>query len=415
VNSERPRVARASIVSTAQARLSRAVLGYLALMIAIITLAPFRFAASPVRGFVTMWGLRDAVLNVVLFLPLGFVLQLGRPRGSPFAWGRALALGATFSGLIEVAQLFLPERFPSLADLATNALGAVLGALLAARATRRLDAAGTVRAFALDLPLVGLLYLFVPVLWLGGLSFDGRELLLLLLPVVSAGWIIASVHAAYSGSAHTARIRPLLQPALGGALFVAIGFLPAMPVAPMLAPAAAAVLALAVLARLRAPDSLTHERTASGGRSRRFEAPTLRAAMMPLLALIVGHALWPLDAPRAAWHGTLALLPFGVEPDDRGVFRIMAQVSAFAALGYAVAEQAGRTRTSLGALAPRVLLASALLAVPLEVARGLRAETASRALVAGFSIAAALFGAWLFVLQLANVRALLGREGPSAG
>jgi len=90
-------------------------------------------------------------------------------------------------------------------------------------------------------------------------------------------------------------------------------------------------------------------------------------------------------------------------------------VSAFAALGYAVAEQAGRTRTSLGALAPRVLLASALLAVPLEVARGLRAETASRALVAGFSIAAALFGAWLFVLQLANVRALLGREGPSAG
>jgi glycopeptide antibiotics resistance protein len=318
VNSERPRVARASIVSTAQARLSRAVLGYLALMIAIITLAPFRFAASPVRGFVTMWGLRDAVLNVVLFLPLGFVLQLGRPRGSPFAWGRALALGATFSGLIEVAQLFLPERFPSLADLATNALGAVLGALLAARATRRLDAAGTVRAFALDLPLVGLLYLFVPVLWLGGLSFDGRELLLLLLPVVSAGWIIASVHAAYSGSAHTARIRPLLQPALGGALFVAIGFLPAMPVAPMLAPAAAAVLALAVLARLRAPDSLTHERTASGGRSRRFEAPTLRAAMMPLLALIVGHALWPLDAPRAAWHGTLALLPFGVEPDDRG-------------------------------------------------------------------------------------------------
>lgn len=415
MNDARPRQTGSRGASPPQARLARAVLGYLALMIAIITLAPFRFAAAPVHGFVTTWGVRDAVLNVVLFVPLGFVLQLGRPRGRPVALAPALAIGAALSGFIEIAQLFLPERFPSVADLVTNACGAALGAFLASRATRRVDGAGAVRAFALDLPLVGLLYLLVPLLWLGGLSFDARELPLLLLPAASAGWIIASVHAAYVGGGATTHLRPLLQPALGGALFVAIGFLPAMPAEPLLAPMAAAVLASAVLGRLHAPPFLTHERTASGERSRRFEAPTLRVAMVPLVGLIVWYVLGPLDAPRGAWHGTFALLPRGVEPDDRGVFRIMAQVSAFTALGYAVAEQAGRARTSMRALAPRALLASALLALPLEAARGLRVGTESRALVAGFCVVAALFGAWLFVLQLANVRALLGRADASAG
>jgi glycopeptide antibiotics resistance protein len=390
------------------AQLARAVLAYLILMIAIITLAPFRFASTPVHGLNPLWSVRDLVLNVVLFVPIGFVFQLGRARGSAAAWVPALLLGAAVSAAVEVAQLFAPLRFPSLADLATNALGAVLGAVVAARATRSLEGAGTVRAFALDLPLVGLVYLLVPILWLGGLSSAPSEALLLLFPVGSAAWIIASVQRAYVRRDSTAR--PLLQPAMAGALFVAVGFVPAMPNAPEVALAAALVFTAVALLRGVAPEWLTHGRAADGTRSRRFEAPTLRVALVPVVLFVILHALWPLDAPRTAWRGTWALLPLGTEADDRTIFRVMAHASAFTVLGYGIAEHAARATASLRRLLPRVLAWSAALAAPIELLRGWRAGSTASAAVLAISVTAALFGAWLFQLQLRHLKSLLGRE-----
>ncbi len=393
--------------STPAAQLARAVLAYLILMIAIVTLAPFRFASAPVHGFSAHWNIRDLVLNVVLFVPVGFVLQLGRPRGSAAAWVPALLAGAATSAIIELAQLFSPLRYPSLADLATNATGAAVGAMLAARATRTIAGAGTVRALALDLPLIGLVYLLVPVLWLGGLSSSPAEALLLVLPVGSAAWIIAAVQRSYVG--RDAATRPLLQPAMAGALFVAVGFVPAMASAPLASLAAALVFTAVALLHAMAPAWLTHERAGDGSRARRFEAPTLRVALALVVLYVVLHALWPLDAPRTAWEGTLALLPFGMEPDDRSVFRVMAHASAFTVLGYGIAEHAGRATLSLRHLAPRVLAWSAALAAPLEVLRGWRAGSIASASVCAISVTAALFGAWIFQLQLRNLRAMLGR------
>lgn len=394
--------------STPAAQLARAVLAYLILMIGIITLAPFRFASAPVHGLNPLWTVRDLVLNVVLFVPVGFAFQLGRPRGAPAAWLPALLLGAAISACIEVAQLFAPLRYPSVADLATNALGAACGALLAARATRAIEGAGTMRAFALDLPLVGLVYLLVPILWLAGLSSSPGEALLLVLPVASAAWIIASVQRAYVG--RDAAARPLLRPAMAGAIFVAVGFVPAMPNAPAAVLAAAATFTAVALLRAVAPAALTHERAPDGSPSRRFEAPTLRVALVPVVLYVVLHALWPLDGPSTAWRGTVALLPLGVEPDDRSVFRVMAHASAFTVLGYGIAEHTGRATDSLRRLGPRVLAWSVALAAPVELLRGWRLASVASASVLAVSVTAALFGAWLFQLQLRNVRAVLGRH-----
>jgi hypothetical protein len=78
-------------------------------------------------------------------------------------------------------------------------------------------------------------------------------------------------------------------------------------------------------------------------------------------------------------------------------------------MGYAIAERAGRARESLPRVLPRVLGWSVALAAPLEVARGWRAASVSSALVLAIGVTAACNGAWLFVLQLRNVRAMLGR------
>ncbi|UCC25134.1 MAG: VanZ family protein [Gemmatimonadales bacterium] len=68
-------------------------------------------------------GAADAILNVVLFLPLGVLL--GHWRGV----AAAVLGGALASGAIETTQFFLPGRNPAMGDIVWNATGAAVGAL----------------------------------------------------------------------------------------------------------------------------------------------------------------------------------------------------------------------------------------------------------------------------------------------
>ena len=87
-------------------RLGRAIMAYLASITLIITLAPFRFATAPVHGLTSLWDWSDLVMNIVMFVPIGFMYQLTRPVGAPVGWARVTLLAAALSGTIEVAQLF---------------------------------------------------------------------------------------------------------------------------------------------------------------------------------------------------------------------------------------------------------------------------------------------------------------------
>lgn len=71
-------------------------------------------------------GLRDAILNVVMFLPLGLALRLWLPRGVT-----ALLCVLATLGIETTQWLFLVGRDASLRDLLTNTLGGLLGILLA--------------------------------------------------------------------------------------------------------------------------------------------------------------------------------------------------------------------------------------------------------------------------------------------
>lgn len=73
----------------------------------------------------------DIAFNVVAYLPLGTLACLYfRGRGSRWPILMAAALGAAFSLLMEALQLFVPHRVTTVTDLATNAGGALLGALV---------------------------------------------------------------------------------------------------------------------------------------------------------------------------------------------------------------------------------------------------------------------------------------------
>ena len=80
----------------------------------------------------------EASANVALFVPLGMASSLAFPTWRLCQTG---AFGLLISCCMELGQrLFLHARFPSPLDLVTNTSGAVIGALLAAAALKKLQA-----------------------------------------------------------------------------------------------------------------------------------------------------------------------------------------------------------------------------------------------------------------------------------
>jgi hypothetical protein len=397
--------------SITSAQLARVVLGYLTLNIGVITLAPFRFAMAPVNGITSIFGWRDAILNIVLFLPLGFVFQLTRQDREQARWLMAFGAGLLLSALIETAQVFAPGRYPSLSDLGTNAMGAALGAWAASLAVQRTDGSRAVRAFALDLPLVGLTYLLLPVLWLTGLSASEGAQLAVLLPLISAAWIMGSVHASYGAPVPTEAERDrVLRLGSGALLFVLVGLGPLAGSNPLLVLWGGLCFACFIVIRLRAPAAWTVGRAPDGTISRRFEGPTLRVALASLVAFVVVLSAWPIAEPIGGWHGTWALTRGTDVPSDAALYRAMAVLAAYTAIGYGIAATNGRRIESLRGLALRAFGWSLVVAVPLEWLRGWGATTAASATMLGMTSTAAVIGAGIYQLQLRHIQTLLGRR-----
>ena len=122
--------------------------GLYAALIAYASLYPFvpwRVPGVPLLGFLTLpwpryWTGFDLVANLLGYVPLGaIVFGAWVRRGGQARAALAIALGAGIglSFAMELLQNFLPNRVASNLDLATNALGTLLGAVLALWAHRR--------------------------------------------------------------------------------------------------------------------------------------------------------------------------------------------------------------------------------------------------------------------------------------
>lgn len=371
--------------------LARALLIYVAVVTLVITLTPFHFAVPERwRVTVTEWTVLDLVANVLLFVPMGFLLALGEPVRRPGIVWRALAAGAALSLAIESAQLFEASRYASPWDVLTNAAGAALGGALPALLRRRLDAAALVGRLALELPLVGLVYLLVPLAWLRALA--GGAAVAQLWPLVVLGLfggsLLGAVQRRYFGPAGVASPRAMAV-AAGG--WFAVATVPAMGAAPVIVASGVVLVALFTWHRAAAqpPD----------GNDRRFErASLLRAA--PFFAAYL--LLLPLNALSA-----------GQRLEREYVIAIVETAAAFTVLGYMAAEAMGRRERALAEGWLPVALIAAAAALVDAVLRGatlaVDAPVAARALA---SVVAAVYGGWLYHLQRDQVRRLAQQGRP---
>ena len=387
--------ARAAGAADSGLRLAVALLGYFVLVTLVITLSPFDFSPRPIR---ISWLVKpsDVIANIALFLPIGFLLRSLAPARDEHFW-RAVWLAGVFSLVIEIAQLFIRGRFVSPIDVTTNTCGACLGVLLRDRIERwsiwNTRLAGRI---GLDIPLVGLLYLLVPQLWLSGVGIvdDPRRGVTTMLLGGAGSVVLAAFRRRRweNGVRLAARVIPLLA-----LLWFMVGALPALAAAPqMFGAMALTVVLLTWWLIARSP----------GSDERRFEVETLRH-FLPVFGLyVIVSALWPPFRSPAAWHGAIG---FSNRLHNAGVFDLLVlleQVGAFTLLGYAFAEWSGRRELTLAADMRRVALPVLAFALGLEAVQGVLSGPGASLLRALLSTAGAAYGVAVYHLARAHVRAL---------
>jgi glycopeptide antibiotics resistance protein len=387
-------------------QLGLAVLAYLVATTLLITWAPFDFSMRPQHGLTTVWRWSDLVLNVVMFLPLGFFWQSTHARSGGSAWWMVGLFGAALSAGIEGGQLFLASRYTSLLDIGTNGIGAALGARAFELMRPRIRVgSGAVSALALELPLMGLVMLLVPLVWVFGFGSAGSSRLWLLLPVATfGGALLGAVHGAY--------LDPSTTGGRGGVAVVAAAWfvVAALPgaatrwevlVAGTAVAMAAAVLRSLAAARARARDG-----------AQRVELPTLRLVLPLFASYVTLSALWPFTAVDGVWRGAWALAPARDGLTRVLLMQSLEYLAAFTVVGYITAELLGRENAAYAEVWPRVLRRAGTLVVLLEFARGWNSTIGASGALAVLAVCAGLFGGWLYHLQRDHVRTLLARPVP---
>lgn len=390
------------------AKLGNAVLGYLVVVVLVVTLAPFEFRV-PDGIHLTYWtsdsrwhGVFDPIANVALFAPLGFLYALTRATIAPDVPGtlrRAWAGGLLLSICIETTQIFEPARYASPTDVLTNAAGALVGAWLHHKLARRLRADALLAGgLALELPVMGLVYVSLPLLTLAALTADGGPHDSMLFPPRPAALVALALFGATllgtvqrrrggSPTAAPAYARRAGAAAVIAALWFGVGALPALATTPrsfFVGLVAAALTAAVVSTPL----------VGSQRDERRFEAEAIGRAA-PFLAL------------------ALALYPFGQEaagPDltDGSIIRVLEGLCGFAVLGYLLAEAWGRRELRYRHSVRRVALAAGGAAlVQALLAQGSDADAGAALVEVGARALCAAYGGWIYHLQRAHVRALV--------
>ena len=93
-----------------------------------------------------MSDLDDIAINIIGFVPFGFIAycyrRLAKPDGRGWNLVWAVCAGAIISLAIELAQAWLPNRTSSINDIFTNTLGTFLGALIARKLQSRTTPTG---------------------------------------------------------------------------------------------------------------------------------------------------------------------------------------------------------------------------------------------------------------------------------
>jgi VanZ family protein len=381
------------MLKTTGERLFAVLLGYVVLIILLLTLNPFYVALPDHIAFKFESSLDNLVQNVLLFLPIGFLYRLTTGRRG------VLLLGAGLSFGIETIQLFIPARTPSIIDILANTLGAGLGGVFYdVIAGHIVIPSGALRRLRLETPLMGLIYLLVPLLWIDVLALQeapNRWILTGLLGICGA-IIFSDLFRHWWDSV---KYQATGYASLASGVWFLTGVGPALLQSSSMWLLGLGVMLLTALVTILRPLI----------KDRRFERSTLKR-LFPIL----GVYLWILTigfplSPFSAWHGFFGFTDRVTDSSLYSLYPRVEYLAAFTVVGYLIAEWRGRLELTLAEDLPRLFAIAAGIAVSFEFLSGFQSGRGASLVRLFLAIAGALFGGMIYHLSRAHIRFLLGR------
>jgi glycopeptide antibiotics resistance protein len=381
------------MLKTTGTRLSAALLGYNVLFILLLTLNPFYLTLPTRLNFALQSGRGDLISNILLFLPLGFFYRLTTRRGGAFL------LGALISFTIEAIQFFIPARTPAVGDILSNTLGSGLGALVCDFISVRINVtSGMLGRLRLETPLMGVIYLLVPLLWADTLMLDhSSDRWMLSLLIGLCGAIVFSE--IFRHWWQTVNYQIGLYAALAAGIWFLIGAGPALR-GPFPVFAIGLAVMLVTIALTAIPQS---------SKERRFERATLKRIFPIFGVYLILVVLWPPLRPLTTWHAALGFTDRITETSMQVLYPRIEYLVAFTVLGYLLAEWRGRSEIPLLQDLPRLFLYSSGIALTIETLVGFQSGPGASLIRAAMVIVSALFGGMIYFLLRAHIRFLLGR------
>jgi hypothetical protein len=371
---------------------------YFVAIVATVQLAPFGFLVPADVRLVAATGWRDTLTALLLFVPLGFLYPLTRMREDSSRVHVAL-WGGLIATLIAIGRIFEADRDVALTDIAISALGAAIGAaLLGAVNSRTRRSARLAGRLSLEIPLIGLIYLLLPLMVATSFSAadDVRRMLMLLPLGFLAARLLSGVQEHHFGPARVFTARGMAVIAAGWTL---LGIFPAAFHYPVLAAGVMLVVAAATLYDASRP-------ALHGGEDRRFEADILRSATPYVVVYFLDVVFLPLAAGIDSWHFAVGLTGSGSNFAQQ-VVHLLEPLTSLALLGYLLAEARGRRELPFRRVALRVALECALVGAVIEASRGFQRQVGASALELSLLIAAAVLGAGMYHHQRERIRWML--------
>ncbi|MFC1880621.1 VanZ family protein [Thermodesulfobacteriota bacterium] len=379
-----------------QSAFGYALLLYIVIVVVLITLIPFEFRIPDKIQFSWETYPEDFFANIILFLPVGFIFKLSRRANQDRFCINALIFGTLLSVAIEFAQLFVPGRYTSIIDVITNGSGAWLGGLIFVFLKQTLKEERAGRLPTLELPLMNLVYLLIPLMWLTGLS-AGPEVLrwwLMVLLGLFGGGVLFSIYFYRLRGGGTVGPNKLSCFAMG---WFYIGALPMLTGYPLRV--------IFFGAGLGAVSQLLARVLKAGNRTeRRFELPTLKRLFPLYLIYLLLVAAWPTTVPLNEWQVFIDFKALTAGERIVFTFRFVELIAAFTLWGYMIAEMRGRKNEAAGKTFAWVLITALVASVVVIMLKGLPASIFFSLIETGLASAASLYGAVIYRVQLAAIR-----------
>ena len=375
---------------------SYALLVYMCIIVVLITLIPFTFRIPEKIHITWSTDFPDLITNILFFLPIGFLFKLSLEKNKDRFCLQALVFGVLLSSAVELAQVFIPGRSTSVIDVITNGLGTCVGAMAFTLFIGRLKEGDSGRLFGFELPLMNLVYLLIPLMWLDSLS-TGEEpahlWFMLLLGLFGSG-ALASIYTHRFKEA--GRLTPIKLSLFASSWFF-VGSLLALVNFPVEVISFGIIIGVFVQVLARLP--LRKKRD-----EKRFELSTLKI-LLPLYTLsLILLAVWPTTMPFQEWQFRVNFQKLALNGRIVFTFRFIELIAAFTLFGYMTAEMRGRKKESRRVTLTWVFFITLSCSVVIQMVRRYLPLPGFGVLEMLFMTGAGVYGGVIYRLQLAAIQ-----------